>query len=195
MTVSAIDDDLSDTGASGVNKVYNPVVAGSDGAAVDTLDKDPPVLGFNGDRRADILSVVSVFDTDKHPSAQFGQHGFVQLLPLVRRNCRLLVIPEPEPETLDVKINLVRADLIRNGTLGKHRSEGRVCLVPGVAIVRIRLVLHAPLGPAGIFFRTGHDVGAEFGENRAAGDRRRRGAEKNRLRVWESVTTYFRALS
>lgn len=41
--------------------------------------------------------------------------------------------------------------------------------------------IHAPL--AGCDFRTGHDVGAEFWENRSAGDWRRRGAEKNRLRV------------
>ena len=41
--------------------------------------------------------------------------------------------------------------------------------------------IYAPL--AGCDFRTGHDVGAEFWENRSAGDWHRRGAEKDRLRV------------
>ena len=168
----------------GVEKSDHPAVSGTGLPAVYGLHEDLILRGTQSDGQADAGSVVVVFYTDEDPPLQLRQGGQLQRLPFLMTDGGLLVVLDPAAQTLDVEICPVRADLIGDGTLGQNGTQGRVCLIPGVFIPGIRVLVHAPFGPTGIFFLPGEDGAAQLRENGTGGNRRRRGAQEDGLRIF-----------
>ena len=97
-------------------KIQNPGIACTLRAAVNGLNKNTAVAGLDSDGHGRTVSVVAVFDADKQLAGKFRKSFALQFLPFPFADGGFLIISEPKPQTLNVEINLIRADFILNGT-------------------------------------------------------------------------------
>ena len=122
-------------------------------------------------------------DPDNDLPRQLRHHIRLDALPLGLRNGALLVVGEPQTETLDVEIDRIGPDLVRDLPLVEDGSEARVGKIPCLLVPRVRLILHRPLRPAAVLQLPGETALPELYEHRSGADGRRRRPAEDRLRI------------
>ena len=165
-------------------KRNHPGVSVADGTAVDRFHEDLAVRQLHGDRKRDVPAL-AVLDREEEPrlAAKIGLFAEGACRPVALADGGLLTVPQPQPQTLDVVVHLIAAQLVADGAFRENRAEGRVGFIPQFRVVRVGQVRHRPFRPAGIFRLSGETFLPVIQEDRAGADRRGRRAAHERLRV------------
>ena len=123
-------------------EVDHPVVTVSLIPAVDSLRKDPTVIRLDCYTQRHILPVLPELHAGKDTTGQLRHRFRLQCIPLRFADGRLLIVPDPEPQALDIEVDVIAVDFVLDGPLRQNRAQGRRRHIPGILIPDVGLVVN-----------------------------------------------------
>ena len=131
-------------------EIDHPVVAVALIPAVDRFRKDPPVVRLDCYTQRHILTILAELHAGKDTTDQLRQRVRLQFVPLRLTDRRLLIVPDPQSQALDVEVDVVAVDFVLDDPLSDDRAQGRRGQIPGVLVPDVGLVVDRPFSPAAI---------------------------------------------